>query len=302
MSQLTSTTSMSLAPSTSKAAAYLELTKPRIAALVLVTTSVGFYLSLSNGWDAAAAWRLLATVIGTALVAGGSSALNQLIEIDRDARMHRTQNRPLPTNRLTPSEVMIFGVVVTVVGAFVLAWQVNSLTAAYALATWAIYVFIYTPMKRWGPVSVLVGAVAGALPPVIGWAGGAGSVAVGGWILFLIMFFWQLPHFAAIAWMYREDYARAGYPMLPVTDERGARIDLHVITHSVALLIATFLPSLWRLTGITYAISAMVLGLAFLGFGVMFVLNKQRHMARRLVLASVIYLPILLALMMFDKS
>lgn len=302
MSQLSSSASFVLYPTASKASAYVELTKPRIAALVLVTTAVGFHLSLVHGWDLATAWRFLWTILGTGLVAGGSSALNQLLEKDRDARMERTRLRPLPTNRLTPGEVFGFGTVLTVLGAGVLAWQVNRLTFAAALTTWAVYVWMYTPLKRFGPISVLVGAVAGALPPVIGWAGGSGSISVGGWILFLILFFWQLPHFAAIAWMYREDYARAGYPMLPVTDGRGVRINLHVITHTVALLVATFLPTLWRITGATYAIAAMGLGIAFLAFGVMFVLNKQRRVARLLVIASVIYLPALLALMMFDKA
>lgn len=293
---------VSTAAQSSKAMAYLELTKPRIAALVLVTTSVGFYLASEGAVNVEFAVRLLAALIGTALVAGGSSAFNQLIEQSRDARMHRTEFRPLPSGRLTRAEVAVFGAITSLGGLGLLAWQVNGLTAMLAALTWLIYVVMYTPLKRAGSAGVLVGAVSGALPPVIGWAAAMGQVTTGGWLLFLILYFWQLPHFAAIAWLYREDYARAGYPFLPVVDVEGHRTNLHIVTHTVGLIVATLLPAVLGMVGPVYVVGAMILGAAFLGCGLLFIGRKQPKFARVVIFASVTYLPALLALMMLDKA
>jgi protoheme IX farnesyltransferase len=285
----------------SRLVALLELTRPRIALLVLITTFIGYYLALPSGFEVYSAIRLLATLIGTALVAAGSSALNQFLEADRDAQMTRTRSRPLPTKRLTPIEAVSFGVVSTLVGGFLLWTQVNPLASLLALLTFVVYVFLYTPLKVTGPLGVLTGAVAGALPPVIGWAGAAGQLSTGAWLLFLVIFFWQMPHFAGIAWLYREDYARAGYPFLPVVDKDGTRTNLHVMTHAVALLLASALPVPAGMVGMTYAIGAMVFGLLFLGCCILFVVRKQENVARQMVIASVVYLPAVFALMLIDK-
>lgn len=293
---------VSTAAQSSRAMAYLELTKPRIAALVLVTTSVGFYLASQGAVNVEFAVRLMAALVGTALVAGGSSAFNQLIEASRDARMHRTEFRPLPSGRLTRAEVAVFGAITSLGGLGLLAWQVNWLTALLAALTWLIYVVMYTPLKRTGSAGVLVGAVSGALPPVIGWAAAMGQVTTGGWLLFLILYFWQLPHFAAIAWLYREDYARAGYPFLPVVDVDGHRTNLHIVTHTVGLIVATLLPAVLGMVGPVYVVGAMILGAAFLACGLLFIGRKQPRFARVVIFASVTYLPALLALMMLDKA
>lgn len=285
-----------------RAGSFLELAKPRISVLVLVATGVGFYL----GWpDSAgpAPWLLLIhTLIGTALVASSANALNQLLEAEFDGRMERTAGRPLPSGRLTAREVRIFGAASACIGLLYLSCFVNVVAATVASGTLLSYVGMYTPLKRVTWLCVFVGAISGALPPVIGWAAATGTLAIGAWLLFAIVFFWQLPHFAAIAWLYRDDYHRAGYPMLPVVDRDGVRLNLHVMTHSVGLIAATILPSTMRLTGPTYAIGAAVLGLIFLLIGVTFLKLKTRESARLHLLASVIYLPLLFALMVLDKS
>jgi protoheme IX farnesyltransferase len=240
-------------------------------------------------------------LIGTALVAGAANALNQLIEREYDARMERTRRRPLPSGRLTAGQVLVFGVAASLVGVGVLAWRVNLLCAGLAAVCLLWYVGLYTPLKRWTPWSVFVGAVPGALPPLIGWAGGTGSIPVEGWLVFAIVFCWQLPHFLAIAWLYREDYARAGFPVVPVVDPDGVRTNLEMVTHSLALMTASLLPFFGGFRGAAYAIGAMVLGTAFLGMGVLFVLRRTEAVARGHLLASVLYLPSLLALMMLDQ-
>ena len=286
----------------SKAAAYFELTKPRIGAMVLVATAVGFFLALPSAWDLRTAATLLITILGTGLVAGGANAINQCLEIETDRRMIRTADRPLPTGRLSLGEGALFAVAAAVAGVSLLAVLVNGLCAALAAATFLIYAFLYTPLKTRTSLCVLVGAIPGALPPVIGWAAARGSVDVGAWLLFGIIFFWQFPHVAAIAWQYREDYARAGCPLLPVIDVDGSRTRLHVVTHTVGLIAASVLPAIGGLVGPVYAISAMILGVAFLVSGMIFVTRRTTHAARAHVLASVAYLPLLLGLMMLDKS
>lgn len=282
-------------------AAFVDLTKPRIAMLVLAATAVGYYLALPSHVDLSGLLLLLHTLLGTALVAAGANALNQLIEARHDARMQRTLSRPLPSRRLGRWEVAAFGTTTGIVGVTYLAWQTNILASLIALVTLISYVGIYTPLKRKSCLSVFVGAVPGALPPVIGWAAASQNLAFEAWLLFLIVFLWQLPHFAAIAWLYREDYARAGFPVLAVVDTEGTRTDLHMVTHSLGLIGASLLPTVYGLAGAAYAAGAMVLGVGFLACGVFFVLRKARHTARLHVLSSVVYLPLLLALLMIDK-
>ena len=282
--------------------AYLELTKVRIIGLVLVVVTVGFFLSLRTQADWTAITLLMHTLLGTALVAGGANALNQYLEADYDGRMVRTQDRPLPTGRLSRAEALAFGVGIAGAGLLYLSLRVNLLSVLLTGLTITSYIFLYTPMKRRTAMCVFIGAVPGALPPVIGWAAGCGSLSIEAWMLFAIVFFWQLPHFAAIAWQYREDYARAGYPMLSVIDRDGLRTTLHVITHSVGLLTISVLPVLAGRQGAVYGIGAVVLGAAFLACGVLFVVRKTPAAARYHVLASVTYLPLLFALMMIDRS
>jgi len=282
--------------------AYLELTKARIIGLVIVVVAVGFFLSLRTQADWAALTLLFHTLLGTGLVAGGANALNQYLEVEYDGQMVRTQDRPLPSGRLSRAEALAFGAGIAGAGLVYLALQVNLLSASLTALTLASYVFVYTPMKRYTPLCVYVGAVPGALPPVIGWAAGSGSVTMEAWLLFAILFFWQLPHFAAIAWQYRDDYARAGYPMLSVVDHDGLRTSFHVVTHSVGLLTMSVLPVLAGRQGAVYGIGAGVLGVGFLACGVLFIIRKSAATARFHVLASVTYLPLLFALMMVDRS
>jgi protoheme IX farnesyltransferase len=283
-------------------AAFVELAKPRILALVLVANAVGFYLALPLGSDWTALVVLVHTLVGTALVVAGANALNQYGEVDHDARMDRTADRPLPSGRLGGGEALAFGVTACTVGTFYLVVFTNPLTGMLAAASCANYVFIYTPLKRRTSLCVFAGAVSGALPPVIGWTAAAGELQLGAWMLFAIVFFWQLPHFASIAWLFRDDYARAGFPMIPVVDALGVRLDVHVITHTITLLIASLLPALYGGAGPAYALGAMALGLAFLGCSAMFVRDKTSRIARCHVLASIIYLPALFALMMLDRA
>jgi protoheme IX farnesyltransferase len=278
---------------------YLELTKPRITTLVVVTTWAGYHLGRTGPVDA----MLLAhTLVGTALVCGGTSALNQVWERDRDARMNRTRNRPLPAERLMPLEALLFGVGLSLVGLLQLAIFVNPLSAAVAAATLVLYLFAYTPLKPRTWACTMVGAVPGALPPVIGWAAVRGSLDGGAWALFAILFIWQLPHFYAIAWMYREDYERGGFPMIGVVDPTGRRTALEIGSWSAALLPASLLPALLGLAGPLYMAGALVLGLAFMALAVAMALRCTKPLARRVFLGSIIYLPALLALLVLDKS
>jgi heme o synthase len=284
-----------------RASAYLELTKARIGVLVLLTTLVGFCMALPAGEALTTAMPLLFHCLaGTALVVAGANVLNQCLEIQHDRLMVRTANRPLPSGRVGAVEAATFGAVCGAVGVLQLSLWVNLTSAALAALALISYVLIYTPLKRVTSMCVLVGAVPGALPPVIGWTAASGELPIGAWLLFGILFFWQLPHFAAIAWQYRSDYQRAGYPMLAVIDPEGSRTNLHVMTHTTALLLVSLMPVHFGLAGPIYGGSAMLLGLAFLATGVWFLRNKTRVTARTHVIASVIYLPLLLVVMMLD--
>jgi protoheme IX farnesyltransferase len=282
-----------------RAGDFLELTKPRITTLVVLTTWAGFHFGRTGPVDA----MLLAhTLIGTALVCSGTSALNQVWERERDARMHRTRNRPLPAERLMPLEAMLFAIALSLVGILQLAIFVNPLSAIVAATTLVLYLFVYTPLKPRTWACTLVGAIPGALPPVIGWTAARGSLDAGAWALFAILFVWQLPHFYAIAWMYREDYERGGFPMIGVLDPTGRRTSLEIVSWSAALLPASLLPAFLGLAGPLYMGGALVLGIGFMALAVAMALRCTKPLARRVFLGSIVYLPVLLALLVLDKS
>lgn len=278
---------------------YYQLLKPRITFLVLVTTLAGSVLAAGGPLP----WVLVVhALIGTALASGGASALNQYMERDVDGLMKRTQDRPLPQGRLRPRDVLLYGTLVSIAGVVYLMLRVNVLTAGVAAFTILSYLLIYTPSKRVTWLSTLIGAVPGALPPVIGWAALRNDLGLEAWVLFAIVFLWQIPHFLAIAWMYRTDYARAGFPVLPVQDVHGGRTGRHITWNCVALLFVSLLPTLMGLTGKVYFVGALVIGLAFLAFGIATAVLRTNLSARRLLVASVIYHPILLALIVFDAT
>jgi len=280
------------------AADFVALTKPRVVVMVLVTTLMGYDVALTGPADYL---RMIHLLIGSLLAAGGTLALNQHWERDLDARMERTRARPLPAGRLQPLEAWLFGVALTLLGTAYLAALVGPLAALVTLATTILYLFAYTPLKRRTPLSTLVGAVAGALPPVAGWAAARGDVTLGAWILFAILFLWQLPHTLAIARLYRDDYARAGVRVLPVVDPDGASTERQVVLACVALVSVSLLPAVAGWTGPIYLAGAVLLGLAFCAVGVQQALVPSARAARHVLLASLVYLPLLLGLMAFDR-
>ena len=284
----------------SRVADYVELTKPRVSILVLFTVAAGGILANRAAPDLL---QLLHAVIGTALVAAGASALNQLLERQSDALMRRTEQRPLPAGRLQPAEVWLFGCSLGVIGLVYLAVAVRQpLAVAVAAVSFVSYVFLYTPLKRRTTLNTLVGAVPGALPPVIGWTAMGGPLDAGAFTLFLILFLWQVPHFLAIAWIYREDYARAGLRMLPTVDERGSATARQMVVYCLTLIPVSLFPVLHRQAGGLYAVGAVLLGLAFLASALAFGRVRSGGKARRVLHASLIYLPVLLALLIFDWS
>ena len=288
-------TSVSIARSHSKLDDLLQLVKIRLNSLVVVTAAGGYYMAAPTVFDPMV---LVATCLGTGLVAGGAAALNQVRERDIDQQMDRTKDRPVASGRMTSGEAIAIAGVATAVG-FAMLWLVASMTAALvAVATLVIYLVIYTPMKRFSSLSTVVGAIPGALPPVIGWTAAGGTLASAApWSLFLIMFVWQLPHFLAIAWLYREDYARAGMPMLPVIDRDGVLTGGQAALWAATLVPVTLLPYLLRFTTGTYAIAALVLGIAFLVVAVRFMLRRTDERARALFYGSITYLPLLFGFM-----
>lgn len=283
----------------SKISDFIELTKPGVTFMVVITTLAGFYLGSQDAMDIV---LLLHTLVATFLVAGGTNALNQLIECDVDARMKRTKNRPLPAGRLNATEVQIFAIFISIVGILYLGLAVNLLTGLLATLTLVSYVFIYTPLKSKTPLSTLVGAIPGAIPPMGGWAAVRAEIGIEAWVLFAILFFWQVPHFLAIAWIYRTDYSRGKFRVLPVIDKNGSLTSRYIVLNCLALLSVSLLPSLLGITGSLYFLSALVLGIGFLMSGVQVALAKTNLYARRLLHTSIIYLPVLLALMSFDKT
>ncbi|MFZ3216786.1 MAG: heme o synthase [Candidatus Acidiferrales bacterium] len=281
-----------------KPCAYVVLTKPDVTFLVVITTVAGFYLGSSGPLEWA---RLMQTLCGTLLVAGGTAALNQYVERDMDALMRRTAARPLPLGILQPREVLIFGVATVVAGTLWLAIAVNALAAFIALATSVSYLGAYTPLKTRTTFATAVGAIPGALPPLIGWAAARGSLSSGAWVLFAILFFWQFPHFMAIAWMYREDYGRAGIQMLPVVDRQGHRTFRLIIATSAILIPVSLLPAVMGMAGIHYFYGALLLGLLLLLVSAWANRVRTNVRAKWLMHATVAHIPLLLGWMILDK-
>jgi heme o synthase len=276
---------------------YVALTKPRLNLLVVLTSAAGYYLGSIGSINL---WQMTQAVVGTALVAGGAAVLNQVYERDTDALMRRTLGRPLPDQRVTATDATIFGLALSVAGIALLAFGANLLAALLALATLVVYLIIYTPMKRRSPASTLVGAVPGALPPLIGWAAAHGTLAPGGWTLFAIVFLWQIPHFMAIAWLYREDYRSAGFPMLPVIEPDGRRTGRQALLFAAALLPVSLLPTFVGLSGWIYFAIAIVLSTALFGLSVRFAVTRSEISARWLFFGSITYLPLIWATMILN--
>jgi len=277
----------------------LQLTKPRITLMVLVSSAAGFVIGSSGRPDPL---LLLATILGIGLVAGGSSALNQFLERDIDSLMERTKGRPLPAGRVTPGAAVVFAAAISLGGIVLLALIVNPLTALLAAIALLSYVLVYTPLKRVSSLSTLVGAVPGALPIMGGWTAARGELGPGGWALFGILFFWQLPHFLALAWLFREDYRRGGLKMLGVIDPSGLQTRRQAVLYALALIPASLLPALLGLSGSLYAVVALSLGLAYLAAAVRFWVRADSPTAHGLFRTSLVYLPLLLILLSFDPG
>jgi len=276
---------------------FYDLSKPGIGFYSLLTTATSFWLA-SHEFNAV---LFVHTMLATACVTCGGGALNQVIEIEADSRMHRTENRPLPAGRISPMTGLLFGVLVSLMGTIYMLLFVGSLPSLLAIATLAGYLFIYTPLKKRTHLSTLIGAFPGAVPILIGWAAVRGNLEFGAWALFAILFLWQIPHFLAIAWMYRKDYARAGFPMLTVIDPEGTRAAFQVISYTLALIPVSLLLSLLRITGVVYFAGAIVLGLGFAIAGIRAASERSNKSAKQLLFASIVYLPVLLILMAIDK-
>ncbi len=278
---------------------FLALTKPRLVPMVLVATATGFYLASRGGPDLL---RLLHTLLGTALATGGTLALNQVAEEDVDARMERTRLRPLPDGRLTRSDALIFGAALSLAGVLYLAALVNPLSGFLTALAGAWYLLLYTPLKRVTSLNSVVGAVPGALPPVIGWAASAGGLALEAFVLFAILFLWQIPHALAIATLYKEDFARAGIRLLPVEEPDGKSTGRQVVSHCLALLPAGMMPTLIGLAGPVYFFVSLALGLGFLLCGIHLAKERSSAAARRLFFASLAYLPLVLLAMALNPG
>src|SRR6476660_2047383 len=286
---------------------YLQLFKVRVTALIVMTAWAGYYMGAARSGVSSLTWSLLNALVGIGVTCAGSAALNEVLEHKIDALMRRTRNRPLPAGRMSLATGLTAGILATVLGPVYLALTTNVLTGVLAFSTAATYLAFYTPLKRVSPISTFVGAFPGAMPPLLGWTAVRGKLEVEGVLLFLIVFFWQFPHFQAIAWMYREDYEAAGIKMLPVVDKAGHSVIRQMLAYSSTLISVSLVPSLLRMTGKVYLFGALVLGLAFLWFVFRLARTKlpttspdSRKFARQLLQASVIYLPLLFALMMLN--
>jgi protoheme IX farnesyltransferase len=278
---------------------YLALTKPEVNFLIAVTVFAGFYLSHPAAWQDFPFLRSINAVLGTLLVASGTGALNQYMERRFDAQMRRTARRPLAAGRLNPSAVLWFGIALSVVGTVYLATAANLLASLLALSTLLSYLFFYTPLKRKSPSCTLVGAFSGAMPPLIGWAAASGHLSFGAWVLYSVLFLWQFPHFMSIAWMYREDYARASYLVLPHDEHNSVRfVNWQTLLPLLLLAPVSLLPALTSKGSAAYSIGAVLLCAGFLYYGARFALRKSNSSARQLLSVSIIYLPSLFGLMM----
>jgi protoheme IX farnesyltransferase len=286
---------------------YISLTKPRITWLILMSTGVGYFFGLRGfglrevsfwqiDW-----WALLHTIIGTGLIASGTAALNQWYERDADAKMRRTSDRPLPAGRLDARRALAFGATLAIVGFAELAWFVNLLSGILGMATLVSYLFLYTPLKQRSWLSTTVGAFPGAMPPMIGFAAASGTLTAQAWVLFAILFLWQFPHFYAIAWMYRDDYARAGIRMLPVVEPDGHSTARQIVLYASLLIPVSLAPGLLGMSGKIYLLGALALGVWFLYSGVRVATERSILRARGVLLVSVFYLPLLYGLMLLDR-
>ncbi|MBI5473417.1 MAG: protoheme IX farnesyltransferase [Ignavibacteriae bacterium] len=282
----------------SRFADYVTLTKPELTFLSAVTALGGFYLGTSGSIPLATMFH---TLFGTLLVGGGAGALNQFIEREYDAQMKRTENRPLPSGRLTPVEVLLFGVLISAAGLAELFYFTTSLAGILAAITSTTYLFLYTPLKRITWTSTIIGGIPGAIPPMIGWAAARNDLTAEAWVLFGILFFWQMPHFFSLAWMYRKDYERAGYPMLPVVDLTGNRTALQILLFCIGLIPVSLLLTVLGSLGWIYFAGATLAGAAFLFFGFDLFETRSNASARTLFFASLLYLPLLLAFIVIDK-
>jgi protoheme IX farnesyltransferase len=281
-----------------RAAAYIELTKPRITFLIVLTSAAGFSLGARGAVDYL---TFTHAMIGIALLSSGIATLNQFMERDLDGLMRRTESRPLPSGRLLPFEALWFGITLTLAAELYLALSVNMLTAIMGLTVIAGYLFLYTPLKTRTSLSTALGAFPGAMPPLMGWTAARGEIDIAAWVLFAILFLWQFPHFLAIAWMYREDYGRAGICMLPVVEPDGRVTGQQIILYSLMLLPVSLLPTFLGLSGRIYLVAAMILGLLFLASSIRAALSKSNQHARQLLLASVLYLPLLFGVMVLNR-
>ncbi|MCC7500084.1 MAG: protoheme IX farnesyltransferase [Bryobacterales bacterium] len=276
---------------------YIELTKPRVTWLILMSTAVGFYFGVRGAWSLAV---LVHAVIGTGLIASGTFTLNQWYEREADAKMNRTRRRPLPTGRVTPAQAFWFGAAISLAG-FVELWAgANLLSALLALFTLLSYLLAYTPLKQRSKHSTTVGAIPGAMPPLIGFAAACGALTLEAWVLFGILFFWQFPHFYSIGWMYREDYRRAGIRMLPVVEPDGESTARQILLYSLALIPVSVAPAFLAMSGHLYLWGALLLGLGFLYCGIRVARERTALRAKGVLLASVLYLPLLYGLMLLD--
>jgi len=280
---------------------YWALTKPEVNLLIAITTFSGFCLARPIQSPSFPFILLVNTLLGTLLVAGGTGTLNQYIERDYDAQMRRTTRRPLAAGRLGPSAALGFGISLSALGALYLAVAANFLASLLAVVTLLSYLFLYTPLKRKSPLSTLVGAFPGAVPPLIGWAAASGKLSLEAWVLYGLVFLWQFPHFMAIAWMYRQDYARAGYLVLPSEDRSGCFMAWQTLVPLVALLPLALTPTFVGRAGLIYSMGALLLSSGFCYFGIRLAISKTKAAARRLLLASIIYLPLVFVLMVLDK-
>jgi protoheme IX farnesyltransferase len=280
---------------------YWALTKPDVSILIAITTFTGFCLARPFQSHDFPILLLLHTLLGTVLVASGTGTLNQLVERRFDAQMRRTKRRPIAAGRIEPSHALAFGFLLSAAGAIYLAAAVNLLASVLSVLTLLSYLLIYTPLKRKTPLCTVAGAFPGAVPPLIGWAAASGTLSLESWVLYGIVFLWQFPHFMAIAWMYREDYERAGYLVLPPGERRNSFMALQSLLPTVALIALTLIPTLLGREGLIYTVGALLLSLAFLYYAVQLALRRTNAVARRLLLASILYLPSVFALMVLDK-
>jgi len=277
---------------------YIALTKPRITWLILMSTGMGYYFGFNGQWDL---WALFHTIVGTGLIASGTAALNQWYERDADAKMRRTDQRPLPSGQMPAANAFAFGVLLSVLGFVELGLGVNWLSAGLGLFTLLSYLCLYTPLKRVSPVSTTVGAVPGAMPPLIGFAAASGTLTAEAWVLYAILFLWQFPHFYAIAWMYREDYERAGIKMLPVVEPDGESTVRQMLVFSLVLIPVSLVPRFLDMTGNFYVAGTLAAGVAFVAACVKMAKDRTLLKARSVLLVSVIYLPVLYGLLLLDR-